>query len=122
MADKKHTGEAEVLAVIASMPEPDRTIGRRLHAIIIAAAPNLTPRTWYGMPAYAIQTENRGDKIVCFFRSRQKFGERFMTIGFNDIAKLDEGNLWPISFALTALTTSEEADITALIQKAVHGV
>src|SRR6266550_2758546 len=103
---KKDDGEAEVLAAIAAMPEPDRTMGEQLHAIIKANAPALLPRTWYGMPAYT-----NGNKIVCFFRSTKKFGERYMTLGFNDVANLDEGNLWPITFALTKLKATEEAGI-----------
>jgi uncharacterized protein YdhG (YjbR/CyaY superfamily) len=112
--DKKADDEAEVLKAIAAMLEPDRTMSERLHNIIKASAPGLMPRTWYGMPAYS-----NGNKIVCFFRSRQKFGERFMTLGFNDVAKLDEGNMWPIYFALTELTADEEAKIAALVKKAV---
>jgi uncharacterized protein YdhG (YjbR/CyaY superfamily) len=112
--DKKEDGEAAVLAAIAEMSEPDRAIGERLHTIVKTNAPALTPRTWYGMPAYT-----NGDKIVCWFRSRQKFGERYMTLGFNDVAKLDEGNLWPISYALTELTADEEARIATLVKKAV---
>lgn len=110
----KNDGEAAVLEAIAALPERDRSIGERLHKLIKASAPNLLPRTWYGMPAYT-----NGDKIVCFFRSRQKFGERYMTLGFNDVAKLDHGNMWPISFALKDLTTPEETEIAALIKKAV---
>jgi len=112
MVDKKD--EDAVLEAIAAMPEPDRAIGERLHAVIKASAPDLMPRTWYGMPAYS-----NGNKIVCFFRSRQKFGERYMTLGFNDVAKLDEGNLWPISFAIKELNGEEEARIATLIKKAV---
>jgi hypothetical protein len=111
---KKNDDEAAVLAAIAAMPEPDRTIGERLHAIIKSNAPALMPRTWYGMPAYS-----NGNKVVCFFRSKQKFGERYMTLGFNDVAKLDDGNLWPINFALKDLTAAEEAKIAALVGKAV---
>jgi hypothetical protein len=112
---KKDDDETAVLQAIAAMPEPDRTMGERLHAIITASAPALMPRTWYGMPAYT-----DGNKIICFFRSRQKFGERYMTLGFNDVAKLDEGALWPISFALAKLTATEEAKIAALVKKAVN--
>ena len=122
MANKnalKHAeGEAEVLAVIAAMVEPDRAIGMRLHTIIMANAPDLIPRTWYGMPAYTMKTKDHGDKIVCFFRSRQKFGERFMTLGFNDIANLDDGNMWPIYYAIVALTDDDEARIAELVKKA----
>ena len=103
-----------MLAAIGAMPEPDRTMGKRLHAIISSSAPALMPRTWYGMPAYT-----DGSKIICFFRSRQKFGERYITLGFNDAAKLDEGALWPISFALQELGAAEEAKIAALVKKAV---
>lgn len=113
MTDKKPDGETEVLAVIAGMPEPDQTIGERLHNIIKTSAPDLVPRTWYGMPAYT-----DGNKIICWFRSRKKFGERYMTLGFNDIAKLDDGNLWPISYALTELTDAEAAKIAALVKRA----
>jgi len=110
----KTADEDAVLAAIAAMPEPDRAISQRLHAIITASAPSLMPRTWYGMPAYS-----NGNKIVCFFRSRQKFGERYMTIGFNDVAKLDSGGMWPITFALLELTAKEEAQIAKLIKQAV---
>ncbi len=114
VTNKKDDGETAVLAAIAEMSEPDRTMGERLHAIIKANAPALTPKTWYGMPAYA-----KDDKVVCFFRSTQKFNERYMTLGFNDAAKLDEGALWPISFALKELTAVEEAKIVAIVKKAV---
>jgi hypothetical protein len=115
MKDNKRTDdEAAVLAAIAAMPEPDKAIAKRLHAIISASAPQLRPRTWYGMPAYT-----NGDKIVCWFRSKQKFGERYMTLGFNDVAKLDDGNLWPINYALTELTPADEATIADLVRKAV---
>ena len=113
-AAKKTDGESDVLAAIAAMPESDRTIGKRLHAIIRASAPSLSPKTWYGMPAYA-----KDDKIVCFFRSTKKFNERYMTLGFNDGANLDEGAMWPISFALKKLTAAEEKKIAALMKKAV---
>jgi uncharacterized protein YdhG (YjbR/CyaY superfamily) len=112
--EKKKDGETAVLEAIAAMPEPDRAIGKQLHTIIKASAPGLLPRTWYGMPAYT-----NGNKIVCFFRSRQKFGERYMTLGFNDVANLDEGNLWPITFALEKLTAAEESRIAALVKQAV---
>jgi uncharacterized protein YdhG (YjbR/CyaY superfamily) len=111
---KKTDDEAAVLEAIAAMPEPDRAIGEKLHSIIKTNAPDLMPRTWYGMPAYT-----NGNKIICFFRSRQKFGERYMTLGFNDAAKLDEGTLWPIVYALTELTAAEEARIATLVKKAV---
>jgi hypothetical protein len=111
---KKADGEADVLAAIASMPEPDRAVGERLHAIIKANAPALSPRTWYGMPAY----DNNG-RIICFFRSTAKFKERYMTLGFNDGANLDAGVMWPIYFALKGLTGAEEKRIAALVKKAV---
>jgi uncharacterized protein YdhG (YjbR/CyaY superfamily) len=97
------------------MPEADRIIGEKIHTIIITNAPELMPRTWYGMPAYS-----NGNKIVCFFRSKQKFGERYMTLGFNDAAKLDEGSIWPITYAVTELSANEEAKVSALIKKAVN--
>jgi uncharacterized protein YdhG (YjbR/CyaY superfamily) len=107
-------GESAVLATIAAMPGPDRAMGEWLHAIIKASAPALSPKLWYGMPAYA-----KDGKVVCFFRSAQKFKERYMTLGFNDEANLDEGHMWPISFALKELTAVEEARISALVKKAV---
>lgn len=110
----KLDGESAVLAAIAAMPEPNRSMGERLHAIIRASAPLLSPRLWYGMPAYA-----KDGKVVCFFRGTQKFKERYMTLGFNDVANLDEGHLWPVAFALTELTAAEEAVIGALVKKAV---
>ena len=114
-ADKdKAAGESDVLAKIAEMPEPDRAMAKRLHAIIKASAPALSPKTWYGMPAYA-----RDGKIVCFFQSAQKFNARYATLGFNDAANLDEGALWPVAFALKELTAAEEARISALVKKAV---
>jgi uncharacterized protein YdhG (YjbR/CyaY superfamily) len=116
---QKKDGETEVREAINAMPEPDREMGEKLHEIIKTSAPQLVPRTWYGMPAYTIKTESKGDKILCFFRSRQKFGERYMTLGFNDVAKLDDGKMWPITFALSELTDAEEAEIAALIKKAV---
>jgi len=111
----KAEGESDVLAKIAEMPEPDRAMARRLHAIIKASAPALSPKTWYGMPAYA----NQDGKIVCFFQSAQKFNARYATFGFNDVANLDEGAMWPTSFALKELTAAEEAKIGALVKKAV---
>jgi hypothetical protein len=111
---KKADDEAEVLAAIAAMPEVDRGMGERLHAIIKANAPELKPKTWYGMPAYS-----KDGKVVCFFRSAQKFKERYMTLGFNDTANLDEGAMWPISFALKELSATEETKIVALLKKAV---
>ena len=111
----KADGENEVLALIATMPEPDRVIGERLHAIIKASAPTLSPRTWYGMPAYA----NMDGNVVCFFQNASKFKVRYATLGFNNDAKLDEGNMWPVAYALTKLTAIEEARIAALVKKAV---
>jgi hypothetical protein len=110
----KADGESAVLAKIAAMPEPDRSIGERLHAIIKASAPALSPRLWYGMPAYA-----KDGKVVCFLRDTQKFKERYVTLGFNQEANLDEGAMWPIAFALKELTAAEEARIGALVKKAV---
>jgi hypothetical protein len=110
----KADGERDVLAKIAEMPEPDRAMGERLHAIIKASAPDLTPRTWYGMPAYA-----KDGKVVCFFTPASKFKERYATLGFNATANLDEGTMWPTSFALTELTAADEARIAALVKKAV---
>ena len=109
----KADGESPVLAAIAAMPEPYRAMGERLHAIIKASAPALSPRLWYGMPAYA-----KDGKVVCFFRDRQKFKERYMTLGFTQEANLDEGRLWPTAFALAELTATEEARIGALVRKA----
>jgi uncharacterized protein YdhG (YjbR/CyaY superfamily) len=114
-ANKDRTdGESDVLAKIAEMPEPDRTIAMRIHEIIKASAPVLMPKTWYGMPAYA-----KNGKIVCFFQTAQKFKTRYATLGFNDAANLDEGSMWPVAFALTELTPAEEARISALVKKAV---
>jgi len=110
----KAEGESAVLAKIAEMPEPDRAMAKRLHAIIKARAPALSPKTWYGMPAYA-----KGGKVVCFFQSAQKFNTRYATLGFSDAANLDEGALWPTSFALKELTAAEEERIGALVKKAV---
>jgi uncharacterized protein YdhG (YjbR/CyaY superfamily) len=110
----KADGESAVLAKIAEMPEPDRTLAERLHAIIKASAPALTPRTWYGMPAYA-----KDGNVVCFFQSAQKFKTRYATFGFSDKANLDEGVMWPTAFALKELTVAEEARIAALLKKAV---
>jgi uncharacterized protein YdhG (YjbR/CyaY superfamily) len=107
-------GERDVLAKIAEMPEPDRAMAERLHALIKASAPALSPRTWYGMPAYA-----KDGKVVCFFQSAQKFKTRYATFGFSDRANLDEGAMWPTSFALRELTAAEEARIAALVKKAV---
>jgi hypothetical protein len=110
----KADGESAVLAKIAEMPEPDRAMGERLHAIIKASAPALSPKTWYGMPAYA-----KDGKVVCFFQSAQKFNSRYATLGFSDKANLDEGAMWPTSFALKELTAAEEAKISALVKRAV---
>ena len=110
----KADGESDVLAKIAEMPEPDRAMAKRLHALIKANAPVLAPKTWYGMPAYA-----RDGKVVCFFQSAKKFNSRYATLGFSDAANLDEGAMWPASFALKELTAAEEARIAALVKKAV---
>jgi hypothetical protein len=110
----KAVEESEVLAKIAELPEPDRSMARRLHAIITTSAPSLSPKTWYGMPAYA-----RDGKVVCHFQSAQKFKTRYATLGFSDAANLDEGALWPVAFALKELTPVEEARIIALVKKAV---
>ncbi len=107
-------GESDVLAKIAEMPEPDRTMAERIHAIVKANAPALSPRTWYGMPAYA-----KDGNVVCFFQPAHKFKARYATLGFNDKAHLDEGDMWPTGFALKALTAAEEARIAALVRKAV---
>jgi uncharacterized protein YdhG (YjbR/CyaY superfamily) len=111
---RRADGESAVLAKIAEMPEPDRAMAERIHAIVKAAAPVLSPRTWYGMPAYA-----KDGKVVCYFTAASKFKSRYATFGFNDAANLDEGAMWPTSFALTELTATEEERITALVKKAV---
>jgi len=113
-ASKKVNGESAVLAKIAEMPEPDRSMAERLHALIKASAPALSPRLWYGMPAYA-----KDGKVVCFFQSAQKFNSRYATLGFSDAANLDEGAMWPVAFALKELTPLEEAKIAALVKRAV---
>ncbi len=110
----KADGEGEVIAKLAEMPEPDRILGERLHAILKAAAPGLSPKLWYGMPAYA-----RDGKVVCFFQAADKFKTRYATLGFMHDANLDEGAMWPTAFALTDLTAVEEARIVALVKKAV---
>jgi uncharacterized protein YdhG (YjbR/CyaY superfamily) len=110
----KADGERDVLAKIAEPPEPDRVMAERLHAMITASAPALSPKTWYGMPAYA-----KDGKVVCYFTPASKFKERYATFGFNDSANLDEGAMWPTSFALTELTAADEARIGALVKKAV---
>jgi uncharacterized protein YdhG (YjbR/CyaY superfamily) len=107
-------GETAVLATIASMPEPDRVIGQRLHEIIRASAPVLTPKLWYGMPAYA-----KDGKVVCFFQSMDKFKTRYATFGFQHEANLDEGNMWPVAFAVKKVTAAEEEKIAALVKRAV---
>ena len=111
----KADGESALLAKIAEMPEADRTLAKRIHAIVKANAPGLMPKTWYGMPAYA----NQDGKVVCFFQSAAKFNARYATFGFNDSARLDDGAMWPASFALKALGPAEEAQISALVKKAV---
>jgi hypothetical protein len=110
----KADGESDALAKIAELPGPDRALGERLHAIIKASAPALSPRLWYGMPAYA-----KDGKIVCHFQSAQKFNTRYATLGFSDAANLDEGAMWPVAFAVTKLTAADEARIGALVKKAV---
>jgi uncharacterized protein YdhG (YjbR/CyaY superfamily) len=114
MKASKADGESDLLAKIAAMQEPDRAMAKRLHAIIKASAPDLSPKTWYGMPAYA-----KNGKVVCFFQSAKKFKTRYATFGFSDQAKLDEGHMWPTGFALKELTAAEEARIDALVRKAV---
>ncbi len=114
-AEGRADGEGDVLAKIAEMPQPDRAMATRLHAIIKTSAPALSPKTWYGMPAYA-----KDGKVVCFFQSAQKFKSRYATFGFSDQANLDEGAMWPTSFALKELTAAEEARIGALVKKAVR--
>jgi len=111
---KQADGEKDVLAKIAEMPNPDRTMAERLHAIVKASAPALSPRTWYGMPAYA-----KDGTVVCFFQSAHKFKARYATFGFSDKANLDEGTVWPVAFALKELTADDEARIGALVKKAV---
>jgi uncharacterized protein YdhG (YjbR/CyaY superfamily) len=111
----KAAGERDVLAKIAEMPQPDHAIAERLHAIVKASAPDLSPKTWYGMPAYA----NKDGKVVCFFQSGQKYDSRYSTFGFQDAANLDEGAMWPTSYALTKLTAADEKKIAALVKKAV---
>jgi uncharacterized protein YdhG (YjbR/CyaY superfamily) len=111
----KADGEAALLAKVAEMPEPDRSMAERLHAIVKDAAPSLSPKTWYGMPAYA-----KDGKVLCFFQAASKFEARYATFGFNDVANLDEGAMWPTSFALKKLTPAEEKKIAALVKKAVR--
>src|SRR5512142_1893738 len=111
----KAEGESAALAAIAEMQEPDRSMAKRIHAIVKDSAPDLLAKTWYGMPAYA----NQDGKIVCFFQTAQKFNTRYSTFGFNDSAHLDEGSMWPVAFALKELTAADEARIAALVKKAV---
>jgi uncharacterized protein YdhG (YjbR/CyaY superfamily) len=111
----KADGESAVLAKIAEMPEPDRAMAKRLHALVTASAPALSPKTWYGMPAYA----DKDGKVVCYFTPASKFNSRYATFGFNDDANLDEGVMWPTSFALKELTAAAEKEISALVKKAV---
>lgn len=113
-AEGRAEGEATVVAKIAEMPKPDRAIAERIHALVKAAAPGLASKTWYGMPAYT-----KDDKIICFFKPASKFGVRYATLGFNDAANLDDGNMWPSEFAVMKLTPAEEKRITALVKKAV---
>jgi len=113
--ERRADGEHDLLAAIAAMAEPDRTIAKRLHAIVSENAPMLSPKTWYGMPAYA----NEDGKVLGFFRDRQKFKERYAMFGFNDSANLDEGAMWPVAYALTELTPADEKQIAALVKKAV---
>jgi uncharacterized protein YdhG (YjbR/CyaY superfamily) len=113
---QKADGERAVLAKIAEMPETDRAMAERLHEIVKASAPDLAPKTWYGMPAYA----NKDGKVVCFFQAADKFNARYATWGFNEDANLDEGSMWPTSWALTKLTAADEAKIAALVKKAVR--
>jgi hypothetical protein len=108
-------GETAVSAAIAEMSPPDRALAKRIHAIVKASGPDLVPKTWYGMPAYA----NKDGKVVCFFRDAGKFKERYAMLGFNDIAKLDAGSMWPVAYALTKLTAADETKIRALVKKAV---
>jgi uncharacterized protein YdhG (YjbR/CyaY superfamily) len=115
-AKNKEEAERDVLAKIAEMPKADRIMAERIHAIVKASAPDLSPRTWYGMPAYA----NEDGKIVCFFQSAAKFKSRYATFGFNDSAKLDAGAMWPTGFALKDVTAAEEKKIAALVKKAVR--
>jgi len=113
---KRADGERAVLEKIAEMPEPDRSMAERVHSIVTMTAPDLWPKTWYGMPAYA----RAGKDVVCFFQSAAKFGARYATFGFNDAAALDEGNMWPTSFALTGMTEAEEARIVELVKRAAR--
>jgi uncharacterized protein YdhG (YjbR/CyaY superfamily) len=114
LATGEAKGESAVLAKITEMPEPDQSMAKRIHEIIKASAPTLLPRTWYGFPAYA----NEDGKVICFFQSAHRFKSRYATLGFNDAARLDEGNMWPTSFALKELSAAEEAKVAALVKKA----
>lgn len=113
-ADRRD-GKAAALSKIEKMPEPDRTLARRIHVIITSAAPDLSPRTWYGMPAYS-----KGDKVICFFQNASKFKARYSTLGFSDKANLDDGDIWPTTFAIKRLGRVEEEKIAALVKKAVN--
>ena len=113
---KKAEDLAAVIEKIAEMPEPDRTMSKRIHALVTESAPELDPRLWYGMPAYA-----KDGKVVCFFQNSQKFGTRYSTLGFNDSATLDDGNMWPSAYAIMGLTPAEENRIVDLVRKAVSG-
>jgi uncharacterized protein YdhG (YjbR/CyaY superfamily) len=114
-AKTREAGESDLLAKIAEMPKADRVMAERIHAIVTASAPDLAPKTWYGMPAYA-----KDDKVVCFFKSASKFKERYATFGFNDTATLDDGAMWPVVFALRELTSADEKKLAALVKKAVR--
>jgi uncharacterized protein YdhG (YjbR/CyaY superfamily) len=111
----KADGKTELLAAIAKMQEPDRAIAKKVHALVTAAAPDLTPKTWYGMPAYA-----RDGNVICYFQNAGKFKVRYQTLGFSDKAKIDDGTMWPIQYAISKLSATEEAKITALVKKAVR--
>ena len=111
----KTDGEADVLAKIAEMPKADRDMAKKIHALVKAAGPDLVPRTWYGMPAYALD-----GKVLCWFKPAEKFKARYATMGFSDVAALDDGNVWPTEYAITELTASDEKAIRALVTKAVH--
>jgi len=115
MSKDRAAGESVLSATVDKMPEPDRSMAKKIHEIVTAAAPDLLPKTWYGMPAYA----NADGKVICFFTAASKFNSRYATLGFNDLANLDDGNMWAASFALKKLTSAEEAKIAALVKKAV---
>lgn len=116
-AKTREAGEADVRAAVEAMPEPDRTLAGRLHALVAEAAPSLVPRTWYGMPAYA----DGAGKVVCFVQAAAKFGTRYLTVGFTDAARLDDGDAWPTAYAVAALTPEVEARLAALMRQAVEG-